>query len=87
MLCEGDELMIASDGLFEQRDGDDHQLRDSLADRARQRLLAGQSLHDTFLEILKETIMACPQRDDVTVVTVHFTGKVATVQGGGHVAV
>jgi serine phosphatase RsbU (regulator of sigma subunit) len=86
-LRAGDQLALASDGLFEQPDGDDCQLRERLADRAGARLLAGRTLHDAILDVLKETIASCPQRDDVTVITVHFTGRVAAVQGGYHVVV
>jgi serine phosphatase RsbU (regulator of sigma subunit) len=86
-LRVGDQLALASDGLFEQPDGDDCQLRERLADRAGARLSAGRTLHDAILDVLKETIASCPQRDDVTVITVHFTGRVAAVQGGCHVVV
>jgi hypothetical protein len=49
--------------------------------------LAGRTLHDAILDVLKETIASCPQRDDIAVITVHFTGRSAAVQGGAYVFV
>jgi serine phosphatase RsbU (regulator of sigma subunit) len=70
----GDEVMMASDGLYEQPDGDSPpcQLEASLARRATAHLAAGRALHDAILAVLDEALRGCAQRDDITVLTIRY---------------
>jgi Stage II sporulation protein E (SpoIIE) len=70
VLNTGDELLIASDGLFEQRDDGDRQLKAKLAEHLRPRLANGEALHEAVLEILADVLGNNPQGDDISVVTV-----------------
>jgi serine phosphatase RsbU (regulator of sigma subunit) len=70
----GDEVMMASDGLFEQSDGDFPrcQLGASLARRATAHLAAGRTLHDAILAVLEEALRQYKQHDDITMVTIRY---------------
>jgi hypothetical protein len=83
----GDEMMMASDGLFEQPVGDPPggSLEASLARRAAAHLSAGRTLHDAILTVLEEALRGCPQRDDITVLTIRYRQEVPAGLGSEHV--
>jgi serine phosphatase RsbU (regulator of sigma subunit) len=85
----GDEVMIASDGLFEQPDGDPPRcpLEASLARRAVGHLTMGRALHDAILAVLEEALQGCPQRDDITVLTIRHRERGPAGQEAAHVSV
>jgi sigma-B regulation protein RsbU (phosphoserine phosphatase) len=85
----GDEVLMASDGLFEQPDGDPPRgpLEASLARRATAHLSAGRALHDAILAVLEDALGGCPQRDDITVLTIRYRQAVPGGQGAAHVSV
>jgi hypothetical protein len=68
-LDPGDELLLATDGLFDQPCGDQRRLNARLPERVGDRLSAGRDLHDAVIEVLGEALCAAPQQDDITVVT------------------
>jgi serine phosphatase RsbU (regulator of sigma subunit) len=82
-LCADDEVMLASDGLYEQPDGSSQLLRKSLVARTHKHLSAGKSLHRAILHTLTEVLGACQQRDDITVVTLSFRNPAVAVHQGG----
>jgi serine phosphatase RsbU (regulator of sigma subunit) len=86
VMRTGDEVMLGSDGLFEQQDSNHGQsrLEASLVRRSAGHLIAGRSLHATILSALQEALGECPQCDDITVVTVQFNGDAPAAQGDGH---
>jgi hypothetical protein len=85
----GDEVMMASDGLFEQPDGDSPpcQLEASLARRTTAHLAAGRTLHDAILAVLEEALRGREQRDDITVITIRYRQGAPTGRGAKHVPV
>jgi serine phosphatase RsbU (regulator of sigma subunit) len=84
-----DEVMLASDGLFEQADGDSLRcpLEASLARRAAAHLAAGRTLHDAILAVLEGALQGCRQHDDITVLTIHYRQEVSAGRGAEHVPV
>jgi hypothetical protein len=68
-LGDGDELLLATDGLFDQPCGGSDRLKARLAEWAGERLAAGLGLHDAVIEILSRALKAARQHDDITVVT------------------
>jgi serine phosphatase RsbU (regulator of sigma subunit) len=82
-ICVGDEMTMASDGLFEQPDGDsaESRLEVSLVQRTAGHLEAGRTLHDAILAVLGEVLGGCHQHDDITVVTIRHSKE--TSAGGG----
>ena len=85
----GDEVMMASDGLFEQPDSDSPrcQLEASLARRAAAHLAAGRTLHDAILAVLEEVLRGCRQHDDITVLTIRYRHEAPAGRGAEHVPV
>jgi hypothetical protein len=81
-LRAGDELLIASDGLFEQPADDDRRLKESLSRRLARRLAEGRTLHEATLETLTEVLRTYPQCDDITVVTLSVRGRTFTARPG-----
>jgi hypothetical protein len=75
-LLADDELTIATDGLYEQPDGDGHQLESRIVEHIAQRLALGGITHNAVLEILRDVVGDRPQHDDVTVVSVLRRGGV-----------
>jgi hypothetical protein len=72
VLQSADELTMASDGLFEQPDGDGRQLKESLTRRSVDHLSAGKSLHDAIMVTLSEVLGGRLHRDDITVFTLRL---------------
>jgi hypothetical protein len=85
----GDEVMMASDGLFEQPDSDSPrcQLEATLARRATAHLSAGRTLHDAILAVLEEALRGCPQRDDITVLTIRYQHEPPAARGTAYAPV
>jgi hypothetical protein len=85
----GDQVLMASDGLFEQPDTDSSRcpLEVSLARRATAHLAAGRTLHDAILAVLEETLRGCQQQDDITVVTIGYRQEVPAGRGTEYVSV
>jgi hypothetical protein len=71
-LARGDEFLLASDGLYEQRDSQGRPLELTLDARAAVHLAPGRSVHDAVLATLNETLAVARQNDDILVVTVRF---------------
>jgi hypothetical protein len=84
-LTAEDEILFASDGLFEQPDVDNQELRKSLAPRANKHLSTGKTLHDAIVDTLSEVLGACRQRDDITVVTVGIRQETPAVEDVGQI--
>jgi hypothetical protein len=84
-----DEVMLASDGLFEQADGVSPRcpLEASLARRAAAHLAAGRTLHDAILAVLEGVLQGCRQHDDITVLTIRYRQEVSAGRGAEHVPV
>jgi serine phosphatase RsbU (regulator of sigma subunit) len=82
----GDEVLLASDGLYEQPCGENRMLKADLPRRLGPCLAPGRELHDAILEILTEVLEACSQQDDITVVTVSHCAT-SSQRGNGRVAV
>jgi serine phosphatase RsbU (regulator of sigma subunit) len=85
----GGEVMMASDGLFEQPDSDSPQgqLEASLARRAKAHLAAGYTLHEATLAVLEEVLRGGQQRDDLTVLTIGYRQQLSAGRGTEHVPV
>jgi hypothetical protein len=85
----GDEVMMASDGLFEQPECNSplRQLETSRARRATGHLAAGRSLYQAVLAVLEEALRACGQRDHITVMTIGHRLQDAAGRRGEHVPV
>jgi hypothetical protein len=85
----GDEVMMASDGLYEQPDGDPPRcpLEASLARRAAAHLSAGRALHDAILAVLEEALRGCQQHDDITVLTIGYRKDGPAGRGAEHAPV
>jgi sigma-B regulation protein RsbU (phosphoserine phosphatase) len=74
-LLAGDELTIASDGLYEQPDLDGHQLVDRIVEHITRCLAPGVLMHNAVLEVLTGAVGDQSQRDDITVLTVLRCGE------------
>jgi hypothetical protein len=85
----GDEVTMASDGLFEQPVGGspESQLEMSLARRAAGHLAAGRTLHEAMLAVLGEVLGGSDQLDDITVVTIRYREQASVGRGADHVSV
>lgn len=68
-LDDGDELLLATDGLFDQPCGAEERLGKELSSRCRQQLASSRALHEAILAVLGEVLGQQPQHDDITVVT------------------
>jgi hypothetical protein len=84
-----DEVMMASDGLFEQPDSDSSRcpLEASLARRAAAHLAAGRTLHDAILAVLEGALRGCRQRDDIAVLTIRYLREASAGREAEHVSV
>ena len=60
------ELVLATDGVFEQPDGA-RLLRDTIRDRVNSS--GNHSVHQAVLEVVETMLLQHPQRDDLTIVT------------------
>jgi serine phosphatase RsbU (regulator of sigma subunit) len=69
-LSSGDEMALASDGLYEQLDAEGRQIGPSLPGRIGELVALGRTLHDAVLEVVEHVLRECCQRDDITIVTV-----------------
>jgi serine phosphatase RsbU (regulator of sigma subunit) len=67
-LDPGDELLLATDGLFDQPCGD-QRLQARLPECVGNRLTDGRGLHGAVIEVLGEVLCSIPQHDDITIVT------------------
>jgi hypothetical protein len=68
-LYDGDELVLATDGLFDQPCGDSERLGTRLAECCAQQLCSGRDLHAAVLEVLGQALVQNAQQDDITVIT------------------
>jgi Stage II sporulation protein E (SpoIIE) len=68
-LDNGDELLLATDGLFDQPSSAQERLGKRLAERCEEQLVSGRDLHGAVLEILRRVLEANVQHDDITVIT------------------
>ena len=68
-LKEGDELLLATDGLFDQPASEQERLGTRLADRCGQQLISGGDLHGAVLAVLACVLEENAQHDDITVIT------------------
>jgi hypothetical protein len=73
-LRSGDEVLMATDGLFDQPNGEAGPLQASL-----DRLLSGPvrgktSLHDAALRAIRDALKHRPQHDDIAIATVKYRG-------------
>jgi serine phosphatase RsbU (regulator of sigma subunit) len=69
-LLAGDELTLASDGLYEQPDQDGHHLVNRIVDQISRRLAPRSLMHNALLEMLADVVGNQPRRDDITVLSV-----------------
>jgi serine phosphatase RsbU (regulator of sigma subunit) len=83
-LAGGDEFLLASDGLYEQRDGEGCHLERTLDARAGVHLTSGRSLHDAVIATLDEVLAGARQNDDILVVTVRFQEPLPSDPGTGN---
>jgi hypothetical protein len=83
-LAGGDECLLASDGLYEQRDGEGCHLERTLDARAGVHLTSGRSLHDAVIATLDEVLAGARQNDDILVVTVRLRTTSPPDLGTGH---
>jgi hypothetical protein len=88
-LQSGDEVTMGSDGLFEQPVGDRSRdrLEASLEQRVGQRLGTCRNLHQAIVDVMRETLRASAQWDDITIVSVCFNGETPSGRGGTHAPV
>jgi hypothetical protein len=82
-LAGGDEFLLASDGLYEQCDGEGCHLERTLDARAAAHLTSGRSLHDAVIASLNEVLAGARQNDDILVVTVRFQEPLPPDPGPG----
>jgi hypothetical protein len=82
-LAVGDEFLLASDGLYEQCDGDGCHLEHTLDARAGAHLTSGRSLHDAVIASLNEVLAGVRQSDDILVVTVRLQEPLPSDPGTG----
>jgi hypothetical protein len=75
-LLADDELTIASDGLYEQPDTDEHQLENRIVELIARRLAPGRIMHNAVIEVLADVVGNQPCRDDITVLSVLRRGEV-----------
>jgi Stage II sporulation protein E (SpoIIE) len=68
-LDPGDELLLATDGLFDQPCGDERRLKVRLPDCLGTHLSEGRDLHEAMIEVLGEALCAASQHNDITMVT------------------
>jgi hypothetical protein len=68
-LDDGDELLLATDGLFDQPTRDQERLGKRLAECCRDQLASGRDLHGAVLEVLGQVLEEHAQHDDITVIT------------------
>jgi len=68
-LDDGDELLMATDGLFDQPLSDRERVGKRLAGDCQQRLAAGHDLHGAVLDVLSQVLEENAQHDDITVIT------------------
>jgi serine phosphatase RsbU (regulator of sigma subunit) len=68
-LEEGDELLLATDGLFDQPIEGQERLSAKLRECSVPRLSADRCLHEAIIEIVSEALEANRQHDDITVIT------------------
>ncbi len=73
-LDHGDELLLATDGLFDQPCGDQERLGKRLAELCRRQLASGRDLHAAALEVLAQVLKENAQHDDITVITLRHRG-------------
>jgi hypothetical protein len=83
-LAAGDEFLLASDGLYEQRDGDGCHLEGTLDARASAHLTSGRSLHEAVIATLDEVLAGARQSDDILVVTVRLQESLPSDPGTAH---
>jgi hypothetical protein len=83
-LKAGDEIALATDGLYEQPDLEGKHLELSLVARTGARLAPGRSLHDAIVDTLHDTLSGAPQKDDILVVTVRVQPGPSPDQETGH---
>jgi hypothetical protein len=69
-LGSGDELTIASDGLYEQPDRDGHQLEGRIVEYIGRRLASGRNTHKAVLEVLTDVVGDGSRHDDISVLSV-----------------
>jgi len=68
-LDDGDELLLATDGLFDQPCGAQERLGKRLAELCGVQLASGRDLHAAALEVLAQVLKENAQHDDITVIT------------------
>jgi hypothetical protein len=73
-LEDGDELLLATDGLFDQPSHDQERLGKQLAELCRQQLTSRPDLHGAVLEVLGRVLEENAQHDDITVITLRRHG-------------
>jgi hypothetical protein len=80
-LHPGDEMLLATDGLFDQPCGD-QRLHARLPECAGAHLSAGRDLHEAVVEVLDEALRSRPQHDDITVVTLRHRAGFPAPEAG-----
>src|SRR5262249_48719725 len=73
-LDPGDELLLATDGLFDQPASAERRLGKRLAELCRGELGAGRDLHAAVLEVVGRVLGEQAQHDDITVITLRHQG-------------
>jgi serine phosphatase RsbU (regulator of sigma subunit) len=74
MLDDGDEVMLATDGLFDQPCGAQDRLGKRLAELCGAQLASGRDLHAAALDVLCRILEENAQHDDITVITLRRHG-------------
>jgi hypothetical protein len=83
-LDAGDELLLATDGLFDQPASADERLGKRLAELCRGELSAGRDLHAAVVEVLGRILGEYAQHDDITVITLRHHGVASLAPGTSH---
>jgi hypothetical protein len=81
-LDDGDELMLATDGLFDQPCGAEERLGRLLSSRCQDQLRSEpRALHEAVVAVLGKVLGQHPQHDDITVVTLRRRGGASGITG------